>query len=175
MLKHCLILSVKDVGENSLLVNVLHPELGKQEFLARGAKNIGAKLTPFLEPLSLVHLWLAPTRSHRPPIQEVAPVASYLPLTYPALSFALRMASLLEKVSFPYLEARAFMRDTARILLLMRKSHTQESDLERLWIQFELLTLSYLGIVPEMKAIRAKSLPSLSLHLERMIMNSISS
>lgn len=174
MLKHCLILSLKDVGENSILVSVLHPELGKQEFLARGAKNIGAKLTPFLQPLSLVHLWLAPTRGGRATIQEVDVVKSYLPLSYPALSFALRMASLLEKISFPYLEARAFMRDTARILLLMQKPHTGKDDAARLWIQFELLVLSYLGITPETKTMRAKSVSLLSSHLEHMIIHSVS-
>lgn len=174
MLKHCLILCIRDRGENSLLVSTLHPELGKQEFLAKGAKNIGAKLTPFLQPLHLVHLWLAPTRSAYPTIQEVMPVASYLPAAYPALKFALRVAQVLDMVSFPQLEARAFMRDTARILLLMRDPRTEENDLTKLWIQFELVTLSYLGRAPDTKAIRAKSLPHLSLHLERMIMHSIS-
>lgn len=170
MLKNCLVLKLQDFGENSLIVTLLHPRLGRLECLARGGKNIGAKLTPSLQPLFLVNLWLAPTKGEIPTIREVEVLRSYLPLKgYLGLKFSLHVLVLLEKVTHPFLEARELVKSTLEILKVVSRLHLPIADLKKLWIQFELGILSHLGVKPEAKTIRAYNLDRLAHILEKRI------
>ncbi|MBI3335261.1 MAG: recombination protein O N-terminal domain-containing protein [Candidatus Portnoybacteria bacterium] len=170
MLKNCLVLKLQDFGENSLIVTLLHSQLGKVECLAKGGKNIGAKLTPFLQPSSLVNLWLAPAKGSLPTIREVEAARSYLPLgDYFGLKFSLHVLALLEKVTHPSLECRDLMRSTLEILKVVLRPRLPIADLKKLWIQFELCVLSHLGIKPDTKTIRAHNLDALAHILEKRI------
>lgn len=169
MLKNCLVLKLRDFGENSLLVTVLHPYLGKQEFLARGGKHIHAKLTPALKPLNFVHLWLAPTRGEIATIREVEVIRQYLPSRYLALRLALRMCDLLTRAAFPNLECADFMRQTMMMLSRVSLQSFPTGALKNVWIQFELALLSYLGIEPEVKAIAVPTINDVARQLERRI------
>lgn len=170
MINHCLVLSLRDFGENSLIVTLLHPHLGRLECLAKGGKNIGAKLTPSLQPLFLVNLWLAPTKGELPTIQEVEAIRSYLPMeNYLALKFSLHSALLLEKVAHPFLESKDLLKGSLEILRIICTKRLPVSELKKLWIQFELSILSYLGVKPETKSIRAYDLDRLAHILEKRI------
>lgn len=168
MLKNCLVISARDFRENSLLVSVLHPQLGKIECLARGAKHIGAKLTPWVQPLYVIHLLLAPTRGELPCIREVEAVKNYTPLTPLALRLSLRILSLLDKTMYPNLECKAFMKNTSFLLNAISLSPPL-SDLKKFWIQFELLLLEYLGVKPEYKAMPTSDIHILARYLEKRI------
>lgn len=169
MLKHCLVLNLHDFGENSLLVTVIHPYLGKQEFLAKGGKHIHAKLTPSLQPLHFVHLWLAPARGEIATIREVEVIRQYLPARYLALRLALRICDLLTRAAFPNLECADFMRQTIRMLNRVSAQSFPAAALKKVWIQFELALLSYLGVKPEAEAIFVTNINDLARQLERRI------
>lgn len=138
-------LNVRDFRENSLLVTVLHPQLGKVECLAKGAKHIGAKLTPWVQPLSLTHLLLASSRSELPCIREVEIIKKYTPSSPLALKLSLRILSLLDNTTYARLECEVLMRNALSLLTVISSSPPLP-DLKKLWIQFELLLLEYLGV-----------------------------
>lgn len=169
MLKNCLVLKLRDFGENSLLVTVLHPYLGKQEFLAKGGKHIHAKLTPSLKPLNFIHLWLAPTRGEIATIREVEIIRQYLPSRYLTLRLALRICGLLTRSVFPNLECPDFMRQTIRMLNRISAQSFPTGASKNVWIQFELALLSYLGVEPKIGAISVLTPNDLARQLERRI------
>lgn len=169
MLRNCLILGVRDYKENSLLVTILHPQLGRQEFLAKGAKRISAKLTPWLMPLTIVDLWITTSKHDLPIIREVQEVESLLPKEYLPLRFALKAASMLQEVTYPYLEADDLMRGILRILRFITTRGLDAKRLTKVWITFELEILAFLGVRPDTTRLGEDNLDTLARSLERKI------
>jgi len=169
MLKHCLILNLRDFGENSLIVIVLHPQLGKQEYLAKGAKNIGAKLTPWLQPLCFVELELTPSKRELPTIREVQLVKNYLPSGYLPSRLSLRISSFLDMATYPQLECTEFMGKILALLEILTNSSISLKDLRRCWVQFELLLLHYLGVIPDLGTLPRGDINRIARYLERKI------
>lgn len=168
MLENCLVLNVRDFRENSLLVTILHPQLGKIECLAKGAKHIGAKLTPWVQPLHVIHLLLAPTRAGLPCIREVQAVKNYTPSSPLALRLSLRILSLLDKTMYPHIECREFMRKVYPLFTIISSSPPL-FDLKKIWVEFELLLLEYLGAKPEYSVMPVFNINILARYLEKKI------
>ena len=169
MLRRCLVLSVRDIQENSLIVTLVHPQLGKQEFLAKGGKRIAAKLTPWLGPLQLVNVWVASTRGTRAIIREVESLENLAPSGPLGLRLSLKIAALLEKALLPGVEIEPFFERVIVILRHVQKPHTSLEELKKLWIQFELLLLSFLGVAPPLEHLKGKNVNEASRFLAQRI------
>lgn len=169
MLKHCLILNLRDYKENSVVVIVLHPTLGKQEFLAKGAKRPGAKLTPWLQPFLLVNVWVASAKGERSILQDVQVVMNFTPSYYLGLKFSLKLLTLLEKATYPLIECQDFMRSALLVLRTVKKQALGLEELKRLWLTFEVLLLSFLGVQPDLEAMKGQDLTSIARNLEQTI------
>lgn len=169
MVKNCLIVKNQNYRENSLVVIVAHPTLGRQEFLAKGAKCIGAKLTPWLQPLLLVNVWAAASKGERPILQDVQVVADFRPSYYLGLKFSLKVITLLEKAAYPLIECQDFMRSTLRLLRTVRRQRLGLEELKQLWLEFEVLLLSFLGVQPDLNAMKGQDLTTIVRNLERTI------
>lgn len=152
-------------------MTILHSSLGKQEFLARGGKKIHAKLTPLLQPLLLVNLWVAPTRGEFPTVIDVEVIEDFALLKQKSLRlrFALKSLDILGRATYPLLEAQTLLKSSIAILhTIAEQEHI--SDLKKLWIYFELRVLDYLGAKPSRKdRENAASLTHLARSLEKRI------
>lgn len=161
-------LKLRDFGENSLSVTIIHPQLGKQEFLAKGGKEIGAKLTPWIQPLSFVSLWLAPTRGELATIREVEVIKQYAPNHPLALKLSLKILSFLDMAAYPQLECIALMRATIPLLNKISSSPPLAA-LKILWIQFEVAFLTYLGVKATIPVSLKSDTSKLARYLEAQI------
>jgi len=152
-----------------LIVTVAHPTLGRQEFLAKGAKRASAKLTPWLQPLLLVTMWVAASKGERPIVQDVYVVRDFRPSYYLGLKFSLKVLTLLEKATYPLIECRDFMRSTLLLLRSVKQKTLDLRELKRLWLMFELLLLAFLGVKPDMDGMKGQDLSTVAKNLERTI------
>ncbi len=59
----CLVLSRRDIGENDRCVTVLTPEFGKRNFVMRGARRSGSKLSGATEPFTRLKVLIATGKS----------------------------------------------------------------------------------------------------------------
>lgn len=167
-------IKTREFKENSLIITVLHPYLGKQEFLAKGGKRPAAKLTPWLGPLSLVTIWPAPSRAQRPVIREVEVKKILIP-PYPlALRLALRIVSLLDKASQPSLECSLLFERVTDILSSLCNVALPVEELKKKWIEFEVVLLSFLGLRPTREQLRGKDINEAARYLEQIILNFLS-
>lgn len=169
MLTPCLILKNREFQENSLIITVFHPQLGAQEFLARGGKRIAAKLTPSLQPLRMVSLWVAPTRSEKPIIREIEVCQDLTPAYGLGLKLSLRIVSLLSQAVQPHLEATILFGQVVDMLRRISIAQLSLTELRKIWIQFELVLLAFLGVRPSPEHLQSKHVNEIARSLERRI------
>jgi len=169
VIQQCLILKLKEYKESSLLVTVLHPQLGKQEFLAKGAKHISAKLTPALQPLHLVNLWLAPTRANYPIIREIEVLGDVTPGYLLGLRIALRMAKMLDTATYPLMDTQELFNTSEALLKKISQQRQDVAQLTTYWLEFEIAVLEFLGIKPSLREYKDKSATNLARFLEQKI------
>lgn len=170
-LTQCLILKTRDFGEDSLVVTILSPMLGKQEFVARGAKKIGAKLASSLQPLNLVNILTANAKGPLSTIIEVETINEFLDAKTQRLPlrFSLRALDILETATYPLIDASAIITRAVKIFSLLSKKDALP-DIKKLWIYFELCVLDYLGAKPDLKSIgNNTSLNQTARKLEKLI------
>ncbi len=113
----------------------------------------------------------APVRGTFPTIIEVGVVNEFFDVKTHRLSlrFCLRALEILEKVTYPLLDASQLIKYATQTFLLLSKKDTLE-DVKKLWIFFELCVLEYLGAKPDIKKISANlSLNQLAGQLEKRI------
>lgn len=169
--EQCLVLSLRDKGEDSFTITVLHATLGKQEFLVQGGKKIGAKIAPLLQPLTLADIWVAPSKREGGRVIEARVIKDFALLKKRPLSlrFALRALEILNRATYGLVEAGDILKVTITIFEAIEKERAVP-DLKKLWISFELAVLDHLGVKPARASLNAyASLSELARYLEQEI------
>jgi len=169
--EQCLVLGLRDKGEDSFTITVLHAELGKQEFLVQGGKKIGAKLAPLLQPLTLADIWVAPSKCEGGRVIEVRVIKDFALLKKRPLSlrFGLRALEILDRATYGLVEAGDLLKVTITIFEAIEKEKAAP-DLKKLWISFEMAVLHHLGVSPAQSSLNSHtSLTELARYLEQEI------
>ena len=132
-------------------------------------------MTPSLAPGNLVNIITAPMRGTFPTIIEVEALNEFAHLKTHRipLRFSLRALDILERITYPLIDASQILAHTTRIFSLLSTKEAL-SDVKKLWIFFELCVLDYLGAKPDMRTFpQHASLNQLARKLEGRIYHAI--
>ena len=147
-----IVLSKKNYGDTSLICNLFSSEYGKLTIIAKGAKSIKNPMGALLQPLNYIECtyYYKSTRNIQT-LKEANLINKYYEIekNYAKMKYALVIIDIVNQVSYNEYPSEIIFRLTDKTLSFL--NNEDASNIEILFIFFQLQYLIYLGYCPSIK------------------------